>query len=444
MLKQVKLTNIYNGRTSKLIVDTDEDAKAVFGAGKAPNETAEVTDITGPDEFVNRVSQKKPNLEESAQFFYGMARCLQRNISITKALELMAGRLKTPRFRGAVAAINRSILSGEKMSDAFAEHPDIFTEDVLALIRAGEESGQLDMVFQQITSGREKSLRILRKLKAGMIYPGIVLVLAVVVIIVMSYTLVPAVSKLYASMNVELPFATKVLIAFSDILIKQPYMALLPLGAVFMLFKYWGKIYSNPPIQRFFSRIPNVGKLITKTAAMVSFRILALLLQANVRVVTALEIAAKSSGHVDYEEFYLKVRDHIADGLSMPEAFLMECHRLGDDGRGIAFVVQMAGETGSMNEVLDQIASDYEEQLDLMSAQIDKLLEPFVLIVLGSVVGGIIYAIYGPIFGLSKVILPQKHGEKKPSAMASPVPGSDSSTPAPPIEFPRYSGPFPC
>ena len=188
--------------------------------------------------------------------------------------------------------------------------------------------------------------------------------------------------------------------------------------------------------------LPSVGKLITKTAAMVSFRILALLLQANVRVVTALEIAAKSSGHVNYEEFYFKIRDHVADGLSMPEAFLMEAHRLGEDGRGIASVVQMAGETGSMNEVLDQIATDYEEQLDLMSSQIDKLLEPFVLIILGSVVGGIIYAIYGPIFGLSKVLLPQKHGEK-PAAMAPPLPGKSFHVlPQHPV-FPRYAGPFP-
>lgn len=442
MLKQVKLTNIYNGKTSKVIVDTDDDAKAVFGSGKAPNETAEVTDIAGADEFINRVTQKKPNLEESAQFFNGMARCLQRNIAINKALELMAGRLQTPRMRGAVADISRSILAGEKMSDAFAMHPDIFTEDVLALIRAGEESGQIDMVFQQITSGREKSLRILRKLKAGMIYPAIVLILAVVVIIVMSFTLVPSISKLYSSMNVTLPLATRITMGFSDILLKQPYMALIPFGGIYLLMKYWGKIYAVPGIQRFFSKLPSVGALITKTAAMVSFRILALLLAANVRVVNALEIAGKSAGHVDYEDFYLKVRDHIADGLSMPEAFLMECHRLGEDGRSIAAVVQMAGETGSMNEVLDQIATDYEEQLDLMSAQIDKLLEPFVLVILGTVVGGIIYAIYGPIFGLSKVLLPQKPGDK-PAAMAPPVPDRGDIVPALRPHFYRYTGPFP-
>ncbi len=221
MLKKVKLTNIYNGKTSEVIVDTDEDAKAIFGAGKAPNETAEVADITGADEFVNRATQKKPSLEESAQFFNGMARCLQRNISINKGLELMTGRLQSPRYRGAVATISSRIMAGEKMSDAFAEHPDLFTEDVLALIKAGEESGQIDMVFQQITSGREKSLRILRKLKAGMIYPVIVIILAVAVVIMMSFTLVPQMSKLYASMNVPLPMATQIMIGLSNILLHQ-------------------------------------------------------------------------------------------------------------------------------------------------------------------------------------------------------------------------------
>lgn len=423
MLKKVRLTNIYNGKSSEVIVDTDEDSKAVFGAGKTPNETAEVTDISGADEFVNRISQKKPSLEESANFFNGMARCLRRNISINKALELMTGRLQSPRYRGAVAEISRSIMAGEKMSDAFAEHPDLFTEDVLALIHAGEESGQIDMVFEQITSGRAKSLRILRKLRAGMIYPVIVIVLAVVVILVMSFTLVPSMSKLYSSMNVTLPLITRIMVGFSNMLIHQPYFAALPLVGLFLLFKNWSKIYRIPRVQIALSRIPSIGKLITKTSAMVSFRILALLLQANVRVVTALEIAAKSANHVEFEDFYLRVRDHITDGLSIPESFLIECHRLGEDGRGIASVVQMAGETGGINEVLDQIATDYEEQLDLMSAQIDKLLEPFILIILGSLVGAIIYGIYGPIFGLSKVLLPQTKPHSAPGASAPAVPG---------------------
>ena len=442
MLKKVALTNIYNGKKSEVLVDADDDAKAIFGAGKAPNETAVVTDITGVDEAIHRATVKKPSLEEMVTFFSGFARCLERNISTNKSLELMAGSLSSPRFRGAVAQINAGIMSGERMSDCFAQHPDLFSEDVLALIEAGEESGQTDMVFKQITSGREKSLRILRKLRSGMIYPVLVLIIAVLVILVMSFTLVPAISKLYASMNAQLPLATQILMAFSSLLISQPYLAALPVIGIFALIKYWPKIYAVPNVQIALSRLPSIGNLIKKTAAMVSFRILALLLAANVRVANALEIASKSSGHVEFERFFLAVRDHIADGLSMPEAFLMESHRLGDDGRKIAAVVQMAGETGGMNEVLDQIATDYEEQLDLISAQIDKILEPLVLLVLGTVVGGIVYAIYGPIFGLSKVILPK--GKPKSAAVAPAAPGNERVLSVDNHNFAYFRGPFPC
>lgn len=418
MLKKVVLTNVYTSKSTEVIVDTMDDAKAVLGAGKAPNETAMVSDITGVDEFVQRMTCKKPNLDETVSLFSGLARCLDRNISTIKSLELMAARLKSPRYRGAVADISQHILSGDKMSDCFGMHPDLFSEDVVALIRAGEESGQIHAVFNQIARGRNKSLRILRKLRSGMIYPCIVLVLAVGVVIIMAFTLIPAISKLYLAMNATLPLATRFLIAFSALLLNQPWLAAIPVIGLMMLFKYWSKIYKRPGVQVALTRMPTIGNIIRKSAAMVSFRCLALLLQANVRITTALEIAAKSSNHIEFERFFLCVRDHITDGLSLPESFLMESHRLGPDGRTIAAVVQMAGETGGINEMLDEIAVDYEEDLDVIASQIDKILEPFVLVLLGTIVGGLVYAIYGPIFNLSKVILPNKKPQTPPAASA--------------------------
>ena len=418
MLKKVVLTNIYTSKSTEVIVDTEDDSMAVLGSGKAPNETAVVSDITGAEEFVQRATGKKPTLDEAVSLFSGLARCLERNISTIKSLELMAARLKSPRYRGAVADISHHIISGDKMSDCFAMHPDLFTEDVLSLIRAGEESGQIHQVFNQIARGRNKSLHILRKLRAGLIYPAIVVVLAIVVVIIMAFTLIPAISKLYISMNATLPLATRILIAFSNILLHQPWLAALPIIGIVVFFKYWPKIYRTPFVQIALTRLPTVGNIIRKSAAMVSFRCLALLLQANVRIVTALEITAKSANHVEFERFFLTVRDHITDGLSLPESFLMESHLLGPDGRMIAAVVQMAGETGGINEMLDEIAFDYEEDLDVIANQIDKIMEPFVLVIIGSLVGGMVYAIYGPIFNLSKVILPKK--PTAPPAISAP------------------------
>ncbi len=419
MLKKVVLTNIHTLKSSELVVDTADDAKAILGAGKAPNETATVADITGLDETIHRATSKRPGGDELVIFFAGMARCLERNISTTKSLELLASRMKSPRYRGAIAEISNSILGGDKLSDCFAMHPDLFTENIVALVRAGEESGQISQVFQQIANTQGKAEKVLKKLRAGLIYPAIVLVLAVVVTIVMAFTLVPAISKLYTAMNATLPFATIVMMKFSQIMLHQPYLAAIPILALVMFFRYWPKMYRIPHVHVTLTRLPTVGNIIRKSAAMISFRCLAMLLQANVRIVTALEIAGKSASHKEFNDFFLAVRDHINDGLSLPESFLMESHRLGPDGRTVAAVVQMAGETGGVNEMLDEIASDYEEELDLIAGQIDKIIEPIMLVIMGVIVGFLVYAIYGPIFNLSKVLLPKKGGSV-PVARQSP------------------------
>lgn len=407
MLKKVSLTNNATGRTHHVVVDTDTDEKALVGAGKAPNETARVAPITGADEFVHRVTTKRPSLDERVAVFGGIARCLDRNISTIKSLELQSGRVKTPRFRGILAELAHQISIGEKFSDALAMFPDVFPDDVLALVRAGEESGRLSAVCYQIANAQKKTLRILKKLKTGMIYPSIVLVLGIAVTVAMSFTLVPAIAKLYGSMNVNLPLATIVMMKFSDILIHQPYLAIVPFAALGLLFKNWGKIYAQPVVQRLVLKLPTVGMIVRKSAATVSFRTLAMLLQSNVRISTALEITAQSSSHIHYREFFLRVRDHIIEGLDLPESFLMESHWLGEDGRVISAVMQIAGETGSANEMLDEIAGDYEDDLDGIANQIDKILEPITIVIMGVMVGFLVYAIYGPIFGLSKVILPK-------------------------------------
>jgi len=418
MLKKVILTNNATGRSLETIVDTDTDAKALVGAGKAPNETAKVSAIGGADEFVQRMSAKKPSLDERVAVFSGLARCLDRNISTIKSLELQTGRVKSPRYRGILAELAHQISIGEKLSDAMTAFPDAFPDDILALIRAGEESGRLSAVCNQIANSQRKTVRILKKLKTGMIYPAIVLVLAVAVTIAMSFTLVPAIAKLYGSMHANLPFATIAMMAFSNVLIHQPYLAVVPFIGLGLLFKNWGKIYAQPPIQKFIIRLPTVGVIIRKSAATVSFRALAMLLQANVRISTALEITAASSSHIYYREFFTRVRDHVIDGLDLPESFLMESHWLGPDGRTISAVMQIASETGSANEMLDEIATDYEDELDTIANQIDKILEPVTMVIMGVMVGFLVYAIYGPIFGLSKVILPSK----KPVAAAASQP----------------------
>lgn len=404
MLKKVVLNNVHTGRNTTALVDTNTNEKALIGAGKTDVETASISDITGVDEQLQRLTSPKGGQTDRVALFTGLAKCFDRNIPIIKSFHLQANRVKSARYRGAIAEISEALTQGEKMSDAMARQSDLFTPDIIALIRAGEEAGRLPEIFRRIANSQRKTSRILKKLKSGMIYPGLVISLAIGVVITMSFTLVPAMSKLYTSLGSDLPAPTKALMKVSDVLLKQPWMAALPVLGLFLLFKNFGRITAIPRVQVILANTPVVGNIVRKSAAAVGFRTLALLIEANVRLTTALEITRDTSWHIYYKTFFDRVKNHILNGLTLPDAFLIESHRLGNDGRVICGLMEVAAETGAGTELLNEIAEDYEEELDGIASQIDKLIEPFTIVILGGMVGGLIYAIYAPVFSLGDAL----------------------------------------
>ncbi len=411
MLKKVNITNTNTGRTCSTLVDTDTHEKALIGSGVAPNETATIDDITGVDEKLQRLTSPKPTTDDSAQFFSGLGRCLDRNIGLVKSLQLQTNRVKSAKYKGLIAELIHSIAMGEKLSEAMVRHPDLFPDEILSLIIAGEEAGQLSKVCKRIGISQKKSSKIIKKLKNGMIYPAIVIVLAIAVVIVMSFTLVPAMSKLFVSFKTDLPMGTKVLMWMSDLFLHRPYMAALPFIGIYFLFSNFGRIMNTRIMQDLSLRLPVVGTLVRKSAAAIGFRTLAMLVDSNVRLSSALEITARASWHYYYKELFNRLRDHIVIGRTLHESFLMESHWLGSDGRNICGLIELGGETGTGTEMLSEIADDYEEELDNLANQMDKIIEPITMMILGIMVGFLIYAIYGPIFALGDTILPG--GKKK-------------------------------
>lgn len=408
MLKKVKVTNLNTGKSSVTLVATDTHEKALLGSGITSNETAAIEDLVGIDETIHRLTTSKGGVEDRAQFFSGLSRCLERNISLTKSLTLQVNRMQSARYRGVIAELISGISMGEKLSDCMAKHPDAFPDDVLSLVIAGEEAGQLSRVCRRIGIAQKKSSKIIKKLKNGMIYPAVVIVMAVGVVIAMSFTLVPAMSNLFTSFGKDLPMGTKALIWLSNLLIKQPYMAALPFIGLYFLFSNFGKITAIPKVQDWILKMPIVGNLTRKSAAAVSFRTMAMLVDSNVRLSSALEITARASWHHHYKQFFSRLRDHIAVGRNMHEGFLLESHWLGPDARSICGMIELASETGTGTEMLTEIADDYEEELENLAGQLDKIIEPLTMMILGVMVGFLIYAIYGPIFSLGDVVLGKK------------------------------------
>jgi type II secretory pathway component PulF len=133
-----------------------------------------------------------------------------------------------------------------------------------------------------------------------------------------------------------------------------------------------------------------------------------MLTESNVRLTSALDITSQASWHYHYKELFLRLRDHIGVGRTLHEAFLMEAHWMGPDSRNLCGLIELASETGSGTEMLAEIADDYEEELDNLAAGLDKMIEPLTMLILGIMVGFLIYAIYGPMFSLGDVILKKK------------------------------------
>ena len=295
---------------------------------------------------------------------------------MTKSLGLQVNRMKSAQYKGIIAELITSISMGEKLSDAMVKYPSVFPDDILSLVMAGEEAGQLAKVCMRIGTAQKKSSKIVKKLKNGLIYPAVVIVLAVGVIIAMSFTLVPAMSNLFKSFGTDLPLGTKALMWLSDLLIHRPWLAALPFVGLFMFFKNFGKFASIPSVQALILKLPIIGPLVRKSAAATSFRTMAMLVDSNVRLSSALEITSRSSWHMNYKEFFTRLRDHIAIGRTLHEGFVMESHWLGEDGRSICGMIELASETGTGTEMLAEIADDYEEELDGMAAQSGRCEHP--------------------------------------------------------------------
>ena len=162
----------------------------------------------------------------------------------------------------------------------------------------------------------------------------------------------------------------------------------------------------QPLVQKALAALPVVGGIIRKSSAAVTFRCLSLLLESGVRINKSLEITSSSAPHIYHKEFFARVQNHVNDGLGFSESFLMESHWLGEDGRNVCGVMEIASETGSATDMLEEIADDYEEELDTIANQIEKVLEPVTIVILGALVGFLIYAIYSPIFNLGQHMLP--------------------------------------
>ncbi len=323
---------------------------------------------------------------------------IDAGLPLVQALEIIGTQSDNPAFRTVLLQVKARVESGATFADALAEHPKVFDELFVQLVRAGEIGGILDTILQRLGAYIEKNEKLKRRVKGAMIYPAIVLMVAVGVTVVLLAYVTPTFEKMFKDFGGAMPAPTAFLIALSHGLRDNWFWFVLIPASLVVGFR---AMVRNPKGREkwdaFVLKTPVFGPLIRKIAVARFTRTLGTLLSSGVPILDSLEVVAKSAGNKIVEKGVRYVRAKISEGKNMATP-------LAETKVFPAMVVQMIGvgeATGAMDQMLSKIADFYDDEVDVGVAALTSMIEPVMMIFLGAVVGGFLIAMYLPIFSIA-------------------------------------------
>jgi len=322
---------------------------------------------------------------------------IDAGLPLVQCLEILGGQEEDKNFSAVILATRHDVESGASLADAMKKHPKAFDALFTNMVAAGEAGGILDTILKRLATYIEKAVKLKGQVKSAMIYPVAVIVIAAVVVGVILWKVIPTFANLFAGLGAQLPLPTRVVIALSNGLVRfGPFL----IAGLFLA--GWGlkAFYSTPRgrtmIDGLLLKVPVLGSLLRKIAVARFCRTLSTLLASGVSILEALDITARTAGNAIVEDAIMLTRKSIEGGDTIAAP-------LKETGVFPPMVVQMIGvgeATGALDTMLQKIADFYEEEVDVAVAGLLTLLEPIMIAFLGGVVGGIVIAMYMPIFDL--------------------------------------------
>jgi len=329
------------------------------------------------------------------------ATMVNAGLPLVQALEILVAQTDSEPIRKALGAVLHDVESGNTLADALAQHPKVFTELYVNMVSAGESGGILDTIMNRLAEFLEKNEALARKVKAAMIYPAVISVVAIGAIVVLLLFVIPTFQEMFASFDQQLPLPTRIVIAASDFL--QHYWWALLAGGIggSALFRRW---VATPMGRLTFDRIllamPILGTVVLKSSVSRFTRTLGTLMSSGVSILEGLEITAKTSGNRVIHDAIIESRTSIAGG----ETISKPLERAKVFPPMVTQMIAVGEETGDLDGMLSKIADFYDDEVDVAVDGLLKAMEPLMIVILGSIVGGMIVAMYLPIFGVINTI----------------------------------------
>lgn len=323
-------------------------------------------------------------------------------VPVVQAFDALISQVKNKTFKKVLVQIRMDIEKGSTLADAMKKHPRIFSSLYVNMVRAGEEGGMLDKVLFRMADYFEKMIKLRRKIIGAMIYPSIVIGVAILVVTIIMIFVIPTFSKLFGEMGLQLPLPTRITIGLSNFMVQTGVFILAGIIGFFIFIKFFRRTEKGKKItDSILLKFPLIGIILLKSSLSRFARTLGTLLGSGVPILNSMEISAKASGNKVIEDVVIAMRDDITAGKSLTEVL---------KSRPELFppifiqMVNVGESTGATDDMLNKVSDFYDEEVDTAVANLMNMLEPALIIFLGITIGFIVISLYLPIFKLGEVV----------------------------------------
>jgi len=357
-----------------------------------------------PKDIFENVALFKPKVtgKDIVIFTRQLSTMIDAGLPLVQGLEILEKQQSNPTFKKVLTTIRNDVEAGSTLADSMRKHPKVFDNLFTNMIEAGETGGILDTILSRLAVFMEKAMALKKKIKGAMTYPTVCLAISMLILAVILVFVVPVFKQMFEGFGHSLPLPTQIVVNLSNIA-KNYFVYILIL--FFILSYIVKKIYNTEKgrlnIDRGMLRAPVFGMLFRKVAVAKFTRTLSTMLSSGVPILEALQVVARTSGNKVIENAVFRVADSIAEGRPIAEP-------LEESGVFPNMVVQMinVGESvGALDAMLEKIADFYDEEVDQAVENLTAMIEPFMMVFLGGLIGGIVVAMYLPIFKLSSVMM---------------------------------------
>jgi type IV pilus assembly protein PilC len=350
----------------------------------------------GKEISLSKVGRKVPP-KILAVFTRQFSVMIDAGLPLVQCLEILALQQEHKNFQKILLQVRQDVEAGSTLADAMRRHPKAFDTLYVNMIAAGEAGGILDTILQRLSVYIEKAVKLRSQVRSALIYPVAVIVIAAIVVAVILLKVIPTFAALFTSLGAELPFPTRMVIGASNFLAR--YFIFFVIGiavCVYALRRYYRTYRGRRVIDGFLLKLPILGMILRKIAVARFCRTLATLTSSGVPILESLDITARTAGNAIVEDAVLETRKSVEGGKTIVEP-------LKDSNVFPNMVVQMIGvgeQTGALDAMLNKIADFYEDEVDAAVNGLVKLMEPVMIFILGVIIGGIVIAMYLPMFTL--------------------------------------------